>query len=237
MSRQSALSPSRIGTTAIAIEAIAMTTLVLPQSPALRISWPRVGALSGTLSLHAFAFFLLLVPPAAMTLLRAPEPELVHVHLVEPPPPKLEEPQLPKPPPVVHEVRRRLPPPPERTPTPPAESPLPAQVIEAPPSVDEPARPTPDAAPTPLAYHTRTRIPYPREALHLHQQGTVVLRVLVGADGLPQQIEIEKSSGARSLDLAARDAVLHWTFQAGTVGGVRSALWARVPVTFDLQAL
>lgn len=214
-----------------------MATLVLPQSPALHFSWPRVGALSGTLSLHVVAIVLLLVPPAAITLLQAPQQQVVHAHLIEPPLPKLEEPPLPHPPPIVHEVRRRLAQP-ERVPTPipPAQSPLPAQVVDAVAPV-EPARQAIDAAPTPLAYHTRTRIPYPREALHLHQQGTVVLRVLVGADGVPQQVEIDKSSGARSLDLAARDAVRHWTFQAGTIGGVPSALWARVPVTFDLQAL
>lgn len=217
-----------------------MATLVLPHAPALRLNWPRVGALFGTLSLHLIGVVLLLVPPAAMTLLRRPEPTVVHAHLVESPPPKTEEPPLPTPPPLVRNVRRTplpVPPPVLATPLPPVESPLPAQQITAVDPIAHAPAPALDAAPTPLAYHTRTRIPYPREALHLHQQGTVVLRVLVGADGMPQQVEVEKSSGARSLDLAARDAVKRWTFQAGTVGGVPSALWARVPVTFDLQAL
>jgi protein TonB len=88
-----------------------------------------------------------------------------------------------------------------------------------------------------LAYLTRTRVPYPREAIALHQQGTVILRVLVGTDGIAQTIEIEKSSGSRALDNAARDAVRRWTFQAGTRNGIRAALWARVPIRFDLQTL
>jgi protein TonB len=71
----------------------------------------------------------------------------------------------------------------------------------------------------------------------LHQQGTVILRVLVGTDGSAQAVEVEKSSGSRALDNAARDAVRRWTFQAGTRNGISTALWARVPIKFDLQTL
>ena len=120
----------------------------------------------------------------------------------------------------------------------PVESNLPTQQAELPPPVtnDLPAAPA-DSEPTALAYLTRTRVPYPREAIALHQQGTVILRVLVGTDGNAQAIEIEKSSGSRALDNAARDAVRRWTFQAGTRNGISTALWARVPIKFDLQAL
>ena len=52
-----------------------------------------------------------------------------------------------------------------------------------------------------------------------------------------QTIEIEKSSGFRSLDIAARDAVRHWTFRAGTRNGITAALWARVPISFSLTPL
>jgi protein TonB len=105
------------------------------------------------------------------------------------------------------------------------------------PAPDIPPTAPAEVAPVALAYNTRTRIPYPRDAFQLHQQGTVVLSVLVGVDGVPQTVEIEKSSGSRSLDVAARDAVRHWTFQAGTRNGITTALWARVPIKFDLQAL
>ncbi len=80
-------------------------------------------------------------------------------------------------------------------------------------------------------------MPYPRDALQAHQQGTVVLRVLVGTDGVPQTVEIEQSSGSRSLDNAAREAVRKWTFQSGTRNGIPAPLWARVPVAFSLQLL
>ena len=115
-----------------------------------------------------------------------------------------------------------------------AESPTQSQLADPlPPTADAPPAPV-DIEPTALAYHTRTRIPYPRDAFQLRQQGTVILRVLVGTDGIPQTVEIEKSSGSRSLDMAARDAVRKWTFQAGTRNGIATPLWARVPITFDL---
>jgi protein TonB len=59
--------------------------------------------------------------------------------------------------------------------------------------------------------------------------------VLVGSDGVPQQVEIEKSSGSHSLDESARDAVRRWTFQPGTRAGVAAALWARIPIAFRLD--
>jgi len=211
-----------------------MTTIALP--PLAQLNWPRVSAWSGTLSLHAIAIALLLVPPVAMTLLHPPRSEVVEARLIAPPPANIEEPRLPLPARIVREVRPIRPPVTQAPVAPPiVESPLPAQ------HVDPVAGPTPaaahDVAPTALAYHTRTRIAYPREAAQRHQQGTVILRVLVGVDGLPEQVEIEKSSGWRSLDDAARDAVRRWTFQAGTHNGIPTALWARVPIAFSMESL
>lgn len=217
-----------------------MSTLALPQSPSLRLKWPRVGALSGTLSLHLLAIGLLLIPATAIQLLKPP-PEVTFAHWIEPAPPLVEEPILPKPPPRVrHEVRRQPTPVPVQTPVAPplADSNMPAQQADpGPPAKDDVPPTMADSAPTALAYFTRTRIAYPREAIALHQQGTVILRVLVGTDGIPQAVEIEKSSGSRSLDNAAHDAVKRWTFQAGTRNGITTALWARVPIKFDLQTL
>ena len=219
-----------------------MTALTLPQPPALRLNWPRVGAASGTLSLHALAIALLLIPPAAIHLLNRQIDDKVIVTLVEP------RPRLPDPPPDPEPVRIVHKAPPMAKPTPaPTPAPTPPLVVDTPsnePAAD-PGPPGPDAgattiadtAPTALAYLTRTPVPYPHDAAQRHEQGTVILRVLVGADGVPQTVEIEKSSGFRSLDIAARNAVSRWTFTPGTVNGVRSALWARVPIAFTLQNL
>jgi protein TonB len=91
-----------------------------------------------------------------------------------------------------------------------------------------------DAAPSALAYNNRTEVPYPFEAMRRREQGTVMLRVLVGIDGKPGQIEIERSSGSHALDIAARDAVRRWSFRPGMRGGVAYAAWARVPISFKL---
>jgi protein TonB len=219
-----------------------MTALVLSHTASAPWSWPRVGAWSGALSLHVAALLLLLVPPAAMTLL-PPVREITYARVLDPPPPtKSEESPLPKPPVRALEVRPK--PPQARTPVQPpvapptADSTMHSQVADASPRAIDDATSAPvDGEPTALAYHTRTKIPYPREAFQSRQEGTVILRVLVGTDGIPQAVEIEKSSGSRSLDTAARDAVRKWTFQAGTRNGIATPLWARVPVTFSLQIL
>ncbi len=216
-----------------------MTALALSQPTTLQWNWPRVGALSGALSLHFIVIVLLLVPPTAMRLLRPMVPDITYARVLDPPKP-LDEPQLPQPTQWVHEVRQKPMVKPVRAPVAPPvlESNMPAQQADpTPPAPDiTPTMPA-EVMPVALAYNTRTRIPYPHDAAKLHQQGTVILSVLVGADGVPQTIEIEKSSGFRSLDLAARDAVRHWTFQAGTRNGVTTALRARVPITFTLDML
>jgi protein TonB len=170
--------------------------------------------LSGALSLHLIAIVLLLVPPAAMTLLRPAISEVTHVRVLDPPRQE-EEPPLPKPQKILHEVHQKPTPVPVRAPVapPPVESNMPAQQADpTPPTPDITPTAPADVAPTALAYNVRTKIPYPGDAAKLHQQGTVILSVLVGADGRPQTIEIEKSSGFRTLDNAAREALRRWTF-------------------------
>jgi len=216
-----------------------MTTLVLPTFCAPRLDWPRVTALSGTLSLHLLILLLILVSPIAMMLTRQPPaaPMIVRDVTLPVPPPAI--PVEPQPP------RRTI----ASTPKPHSIvlNPLPT-IVDEPSPVALPANPAvptvagPDiepveTAPTALAYATRAGVPYPREALRRHEQGTVVLRVLVGIDGKPQTVEVESSSGSPRLDAAARDAIKLWTFRAGTRGGVAYAAWARVPIAFDLRSL
>ena len=47
---------------------------------------------------------------------------------------------------------------------------------------------------------------YPKESQRRREHGTVVLRVLVDAQGRPAQIQVERSSGYERLDIAAREA-------------------------------
>ena len=46
-----------------------------------------------------------------------------------------------------------------------------------------------------------------------------MLKVLIGADGSPQEVTVEKSSGSRDLDQAAIAAVKTWMFNPGQKGG------------------
>lgn len=77
---------------------------------------------------------------------------------------------------------------------------------------------------------------YPAMALRQRAQGEVMLRVLVGSDGKPLQVEVERSSGRRDLDQAARQQVLRrWRFAAPVIQGQPVQAWGRVPIAFTLQ--
>lgn len=76
---------------------------------------------------------------------------------------------------------------------------------------------------------------YPREALMAGAEGTVTLRVLVGEDGSPLEVTVERSSGNRSLDAAARSQVLRrWKFQPATDNGRPVQAYGLIPVDFKL---
>lgn len=66
---------------------------------------------------------------------------------------------------------------------------------------------------------------YPVEAARQHAQGTVTLLIHVSAQGRPQDVVIANSSGAESLDRAARNAVRRWRFTPAQDQGT--------PVPFD----
>jgi protein TonB len=216
-------------------------TAIATRSVFNEMNWPRVGALSGSVSMHLIVLALLFTPPIAMRMLKpvAPETPIV-VHVISPPPIEVETP-LPAPPSVHHENHPRVTPhvvtiDHVEAPIAAPETPVSIPVESTPVQTGMPSA-MQDVAPTALAYNTRTRVAYPRDSLLHGEHGTVVLRVLVGTDGLPQTVEIEKSSGWPRLDIAARDAVRRWTFQPGTRDGMPHSAWARVPIAFDLSTL
>ena len=61
---------------------------------------------------------------------------------------------------------------------------------------------------------------YPAISKRMGEQGKVVLRVLIGTDGAPQKVEINKSSGYERLDRQAQEAVMRWRFVPGKRNGV-----------------
>jgi len=213
-----------------------MTALAVRTPLAEHLNWPRVGAWSGSISLHLLVVALLLVPGAAIQIVRHIDTTPV-VDIIVPTPAK-PVPVEPMPAPLTaHPHVTRIAPvvePVAATPTA-----MPVTVDLAPPTIA--ATPSADAAietaPSAIAYGSRTQVAYPLEALRNREQGTVILRVLVGADGSVLSVEIEKSSGSRSLDRAAREAVARWRFHPATRNGVAHSASATVPVTFDLKSL
>lgn len=77
---------------------------------------------------------------------------------------------------------------------------------------------------------------YPSLSKRLGEEGKVILRVLVNADGLPEQLEIRQSSGHPRLDQAALGTVRRWRFTPARRGAERLAAWVLVPLSFQLDA-
>lgn len=89
---------------------------------------------------------------------------------------------------------------------------------------------------TTAAYRERPRPPsYPRRAVDLRQQGTAIVRALVGLDGETRDVVLWRSSGVRLLDEAAVAAARDWLFQPARVGGRTIEAWVEIPVHFNLR--
>jgi protein TonB len=78
-------------------------------------------------------------------------------------------------------------------------------------------------------------VEYPRIAIQLREEGTVVLTVAVGADGVPGEISVFQSSGFGSLDQAAVQMMQHWRFAPLMRDGKAVATTTVIPVKFHLK--
>lgn len=77
--------------------------------------------------------------------------------------------------------------------------------------------------------------PYPVLSRRLGEQGRVLLRVRIEADGSASAAQVYGSSGFVRLDQAAQQAVLRWRFVPGTRNGEPQAMWHLVPIHFVLE--
>jgi len=214
---------------------VAPLARMLARSPNPR----RVAAWSTTLALHVLVVALLLVPGVPLVIPPPPQPTPIDVVMlprdavIAPvPPPPLAPPrpqQLPQavdpapvaPPLVVDQSTLPLP----------VREPLPRQLPVSPLVAPAPA-PTSQA----IAVASVTPPPYPGIAARRGQQGTVMLRVLIGTDGRPQTVEVERGSGHSALDRAARQHVLEaWRFHPALERGTAVPAWVRVPIAFTLE--
>lgn len=178
-----------------------------------------------------------------------------------PPPPAPVVPKEPPPPPVKQAVVKPTPPVPQRqappqilaveTPTPAPNAPATVQVAPAapvlPPSVPVAAvaspAPVPVPAPAPVVkvqpstdaddlYNPNQR--YPRMSFSMGEQGTVMVRILIGAKGLPLKAELQKTSGFERLDQAALEYVMQSRYKPGTLNGVPNEMWMGRSVTYTI---
>ena len=87
-----------------------------------------------------------------------------------------------------------------------------------------------------LEYLSAPAPKYPRGALMRHIEGTVLLEVLVGADGRPLEVTVSQTSGNRELDEAARSQVLkRWSFRPAMRNGQVVQAIGLVPIAFTLR--
>ena len=117
----------------------------------------------------------------------------------------------------------------------PAATPTPA----AAPAATTPRPATPSAAvvlPSSDADYLNNPPPtYPRMSRRMGEQGTVLLRVFISAEGRAEQAEIRTSSGYARLDEAALETVRRWRYVPGKRAGVAEAMWFNVPIRFVLD--
>ena len=76
---------------------------------------------------------------------------------------------------------------------------------------------------------------YPPMSRRLGEQGTVIVRALIGTDGNAQKAEVQQSSGFERLDRAALETALKWRYLPGKRAGVPEAMWFKVPLRFVLE--
>jgi len=76
---------------------------------------------------------------------------------------------------------------------------------------------------------------YPRESRRNREQGTVVLEVDVGADGLPTAVRVVVDAGYPRLAAAAVEAVKKARFTPALQGGLPVAATVRIPFVFTLR--
>lgn len=185
----------------------------------------------------------IVVPVQVMAdLIEAPQPE------IPPAPP------APKPEPVVNKPQPIARPKPQPVPLP-----IPAPVVaepavitapEVPPPVAQAPAPAPAASPAPAPepaparvelpssdadYLNNPRPAYPALSRRLGEQGNVVVRVYITADGQATRAEIRTSSGYERLDQTALQTVQRWRYVPGKRNGVPEAMWFNVPISFVLE--
>ena len=156
------------------------------------------------------------LPPPPLALMPPPEVQVVQTAPPAPPPAAVVVPVLPtNPPPVVQAIS---------APT----APAPVQAAAAPP-------PPPVLPASAIRYRVEPPVEVPLASKRLRESGTVLLRVLVDAQGLPKQITLHKSSGFARLDEQALAAMRQARFQALNNNGSAIEWVVIAPLQYDVD--
>ena len=225
----------------------------------------RGGLLGIVLALHAAVLFLILAAKTvAPSLLESPlmvqfiEPPTPVEVAAAPRPLPLAAPKLP----LVHPRPTPVPPLKKPAPQPPIDTPVLETTTSsepAPANAPVVAMPAPAAAPPESShaggagasagsgegsvvgarfdadYLKNPAPPYPPQSRRLGEEGKVILRVLVTAEGSAQQVELKTSSGSSRLDESAQRTVRTWKFVAAKRGAIAVESWVLVPIVFKLE--
>lgn len=159
---------------------------------------------------------------------------------VKPPPPP---PDAPPPPPKLAAPPPPFIPPPEvQVAVQPVQNTIAAVSNVQPPHQDMHPQPTVATKPAPgpsvvkavVDFTTCDKPDYPRNSLRNEEQGTVRLQFLIGVDGRVADSKIDKSSGFRALDAAAKNALTICKFKPGMIDGKPQQTWTAVDYVWKL---
>ncbi len=205
--------------------------------PGHKPRWFSIGVIA---AIHA-AGFIALQNMDVGTVRRASAPALVVDLLpLNPPPPKpVTLPTQKVIEPTLKPQKIMLPPPIVVVPTTPAavQTPTKLEPIRPTPTAVEEARPREAETLINLSTRLLSAEPprYPTEARRRRETGTVVLMVLVDAEGRVEAISIAESSGVDRLDKAALNAVRRWQWSPMVIDGRPSQVRGLVRVPFELK--
>jgi protein TonB len=162
------------------------------------------------------------------------------VRMIEAELPKLPRLDLPKPALPQPAVKKVHTPPPVMTASKRDDAPASFSVAPQPETVALAAVQAPEPAPITAVrfdadYLQNSKPAYPPMSRRLGEDGKVVLRVRVSAQGLPLTVEVSKSSGFPRLDDAARAAVERWRFVPARQGNEPIEASVLVPLNFTLS--
>ena len=120
-----------------------------------------------------------------------------------------------------------------------------ATPVASPMMIEPPTAAMPEFVPAPVApvlpktissgieYLRAPQPEYPSISKRMREEGRAVLRVLVNENGVPEQAEIQQSSGFPRLDEAARKAVMRALFKPQWEDGKAVPVYAIIPIKFQ----